>query len=133
MTTQRWRALSEAELRTKVPASGAPSLVNTIGSSYNIYPPRFPDDSRDQMIRVLRSEEHTSELQSLRHLVCRLLLENKNELTGDDAIHFSMATWVMHSRLSSLRHAAIPDRWISSALSISSDRPDARSAQEHAT
>src|SRR5262245_63826706 len=27
--------------------------------------------------RGLRSEEHTSELQSLRHLVCRLLLENK--------------------------------------------------------
>src|SRR5262245_2157870 len=25
-----------------------------------------------------RSEEHTSELQSLRHLVCRLLLETKN-------------------------------------------------------
>src|SRR5947199_2041085 len=29
--------------------------------------------------RVLRSEEHTSELQSLRHLVCRLLLEKKNK------------------------------------------------------
>src|SRR5262245_18766324 len=27
--------------------------------------------------QVLRSEEHTSELQSLRHLVCRLLLEKK--------------------------------------------------------
>src|SRR5258705_3869091 len=27
-----------------------------------------------------RSEEHTSELQSLRHLVCRLLLEKKKEL-----------------------------------------------------
>src|SRR5258705_6154602 len=27
---------------------------------------------------MLRSEEHTSELQSLRHLVCRLLLEKKN-------------------------------------------------------
>src|ERR1039458_10487779 len=26
-----------------------------------------------------RSEEHTSELQSLRHLVCRLLLEKKQE------------------------------------------------------
>src|SRR5947199_6898267 len=26
---------------------------------------------------ALRSEEHTSELQSLRHLVCRLLLEKK--------------------------------------------------------
>src|SRR5262245_64481162 len=28
---------------------------------------------------VMRSEEHTSELQSLRHLVCRLLLEKKNK------------------------------------------------------
>src|SRR5262245_50611095 len=27
---------------------------------------------------AMRSEEHTSELQSLRHLVCRLLLEKKN-------------------------------------------------------
>src|ERR1035438_10840335 len=27
-----------------------------------------------------RSEEHTSELQSLRHLVCRLLLEKKKQL-----------------------------------------------------
>src|SRR5262245_63778045 len=31
----------------------------------------------DQVIRINRSEEHTSELQSLRHLVCRLLLEKK--------------------------------------------------------
>src|ERR1035438_10679700 len=31
---------------------------------------------------VLRSEEHTSELQSLRHLVCRLLLEKKQQLLG---------------------------------------------------
>src|SRR5262245_63125759 len=29
----------------------------------------------------LRSEEHTSELQSLRHLVCRLLLEKKKQKT----------------------------------------------------
>src|SRR5262245_63517076 len=28
-------------------------------------------------VALLRSEEHTSELQSLRHLVCRLLLEKK--------------------------------------------------------
>src|SRR5262245_64977465 len=28
---------------------------------------------------VIRSEEHTSELQSLRHLVCRLLLEKKKK------------------------------------------------------
>src|SRR5437899_5893151 len=30
-----------------------------------------------------RSEEHTSELQSLRHLVCRLLLEKKNKNQND--------------------------------------------------
>src|SRR5258705_538369 len=30
------------------------------------------------LITLKRSEEHTSELQSLRHLVCRLLLEKKN-------------------------------------------------------
>src|SRR5258705_2037978 len=33
----------------------------------------------------LRSEEHTSELQSLRHLVCRLLLEKKNS-HGDQSL-----------------------------------------------
>src|SRR5258705_10185941 len=30
--------------------------------------------------REARSEEHTSELQSLRHLVCRLLLEKKKKI-----------------------------------------------------
>src|SRR5438874_9087859 len=33
---------------------------------------------------ALRSEEHTSELQSRRDLVCRLLLEKKKELGGYD-------------------------------------------------
>src|SRR5262245_32088804 len=32
-------------------------------------------------VQVDRSEEHTSELQSLRHLVCRLLLEKKKKIT----------------------------------------------------
>src|SRR5262245_62610113 len=31
-------------------------------------------------LQDLRSEEHTSELQSLRHLVCRLLLEKKKKI-----------------------------------------------------
>src|SRR5258705_9443919 len=31
-----------------------------------------------------RSEEHTSELQSLRHLVCRLLLEKKKKKNNKD-------------------------------------------------
>src|SRR5258705_10312153 len=33
----------------------------------------------------LRSEEHTSEIQSLRHLVCRLLLEKKKKIHGQQA------------------------------------------------
>src|SRR5438045_7831281 len=34
---------------------------------------------RSRASMVPRSEEHTSELQSLRHLVCRLLLEKKKK------------------------------------------------------
>src|SRR5947199_3491980 len=34
-----------------------------------------------------RSEEHTSELQSLRHLVCRLLLEKKKKKKNDKNIN----------------------------------------------
>src|SRR5438045_7518289 len=33
-----------------------------------------------------RSEEHTSELQSLRHLVCRLLLEKKKTINKRESI-----------------------------------------------
>src|SRR5262245_65481367 len=33
----------------------------------------------DRTSSTFRSEEHTSELQSLRHLVCRLLLEKKKK------------------------------------------------------
>src|SRR5437899_4788773 len=36
--------------------------------------------------RILRSEEHTSELQSLRHLVCRLLLEKKNKKCNEKVV-----------------------------------------------
>src|ERR1035438_10555973 len=45
----------------------------------------------------LRSEEHTSELQSLRHLVCRLLLEKKNKSNTSDSI--SLSAWLILSRL----------------------------------
>src|SRR5947199_6546901 len=34
----------------------------------------------EELGAVSRSEEHTSELQSLRHLVCRLLLEKKKQI-----------------------------------------------------
>src|SRR5436853_5267607 len=47
--------------------------------------PAFGDDLRTLLAstqddtEAVRSEEHTSELQSLRQLVCRLLLEKKNK------------------------------------------------------
>src|SRR5690554_7675853 len=37
------------------------------------------DAIADAMLQQIRSEEHTSELQSRPHLVCRLLLEKKNK------------------------------------------------------
>src|SRR5262245_64285856 len=51
----------------------------------------WPTTSTPRMRRssnASRSEEHTSELQSLRHLVCRLLLEKKvkTEVARDDRI-----------------------------------------------
>src|ERR1039458_6562525 len=45
----------------------------------NLWGYRIPPDRRLTGWRSRRSEEHTSELQSLRHLVCRLLLEKKKK------------------------------------------------------
>src|SRR5436309_8168560 len=42
--------------------------------------PRFPAPSASRCRGRARSEEHTSELQSRENLVCRLLLEKKNNL-----------------------------------------------------
>src|SRR3712207_9020164 len=40
---------------------------------------------------TLRSEEHTSELQSRQYLVCRLLLEKKKTAHKNDRVHTSAA------------------------------------------
>src|SRR5438034_8766207 len=45
-------------------------------------PPRHV--ARERLADEVRSEEHTSELQSHSDLVCRLLLEKKNKLTGEE-------------------------------------------------
>src|SRR2546429_1416711 len=44
-------------------------------------------------IRKKRSEEHTSELQSRLHLVCRLLLEKKKKRTSSHATSGSCSSW----------------------------------------
>src|SRR5439155_6717717 len=48
--------------------------------------------------RIQRSEEHTSELQSRGHLVCRLLLEKKNTSERVSIMWTSFATIILHYR-----------------------------------
>src|SRR5947208_13185406 len=62
--------------------SGAPRDLHSFPTrrSSDLDPLRFGDPSfrwPDQQLIEARSEEHTSELQSPDHLVCRLLLEKK--------------------------------------------------------
>src|ERR1041384_8614842 len=59
-------------------------------------------NDRDAALEPCRSEEHTSELQSLAYLVCRLLLEKKKQLNANaraDAATQSnepYARWMRH-------------------------------------
>src|SRR5262245_28497004 len=78
------------ELGITVPAmivtaySDVPHAVRAmkLGAIDFLQKPLRPEDLRRIVVEILdrhRSEEHTSELQSLRHLVCRLLLEKKKK------------------------------------------------------
>src|SRR5258705_2769516 len=58
--------------------AGRPAAVRIPASGPRVLAAGLP--AVRQRGRERRSEEHTSELQSLRHLVCRLLLEKKKEL-----------------------------------------------------
>src|SRR5205814_8583882 len=57
--------------------------------------------SWDGTLIATRSEEHTSELQSLRHLVCRLLLEKKNALRAVISGLYSLR-WAVYRHVSAL-------------------------------
>src|SRR5437016_6819992 len=62
--------------RSKWNVLPCPSTLSTV------MPPPIISTSRDEMMGggiTVRSEEHTSELQSLTNLVCRLLLEKKKK------------------------------------------------------
>src|SRR2546429_629296 len=84
--------------QTAKPAQGPSSRVPTIDQSLewqSAFNPKISPDGKRVVYEVqktnweenafernLRSEEHTSELQSRLHLVCRLLLEKKKERHG---------------------------------------------------
>src|SRR2546422_7704330 len=74
LTTTAWSPLGGGVLTGKYTEAPRPT-----SSSTSLGGP--PTDKRLNVVfteRVNRSEEHTSELQSRLHLVCRLLLEKKN-------------------------------------------------------
>src|SRR5262245_63806466 len=57
-------------------------LVSPVRRARSSYSSRTgPTAAGSDQAKFRRSEEHTSELQSLRHLVCRLLLEKKKTQT----------------------------------------------------
>src|SRR5690554_7744957 len=64
------------------------SLINESYSSsltrFMVQPPKPPPITREPVTPCsrARSEEHTTELQSRQHLVCRLLLEKKKKSTS---------------------------------------------------
>src|SRR5687768_18198339 len=62
--------------------SGAEDTAAFLVRLLKEFPPRVPDPQTNDRPGVERSEEHTSELQSRLHLVCRLLLEKKKKYHG---------------------------------------------------
>src|SRR5438045_8352422 len=85
----------EAPLDAEVSKEAVYFLTEKGKFKFPITPPPLRDHgnyviSLNRFVKWLgsRSEEHTSELQSLRHLVCRLLLEKKKTHTaGSDRLH----------------------------------------------
>src|SRR5690625_5314078 len=63
---------------SSIDASAASALDGVVRVITHHDAPRLADTD-DGELAILRSEEHTSELQSRGHLVCRLLLEKKNK------------------------------------------------------
>src|SRR5439155_24524730 len=74
LTAGRFSREFEAELPKRFGRTTGALLVNS-GSSANLVATSALGATR---LALERSEEHTSELQSRGHLVCRLLLEKKN-------------------------------------------------------
>src|SRR3712207_7343537 len=64
-----------------IPEAEKQRLVAGVAAQYEseVVYHKIREDLEEQGVVFLRSEEHTSELQSRQYLVCRLLLEKKNK------------------------------------------------------
>src|SRR5437016_8955662 len=67
------------------------------------WPPPAPGPGRPRRRGAARSEEHTSELQSLTNLVCRLLLEKKKQ-HPDGSVRASKETNRIAEHDGAIRH-----------------------------
>src|SRR5687767_15761299 len=74
--TTLFRSITDGLEKVTVPDFNADSAYFFVKKQVD-FGPRIPNT--DAHRKAGRSEEHTSELQSLAHLVCRLLLEKKNK------------------------------------------------------
>src|SRR3712207_7859783 len=71
---QQYRRTGDISLRDRLVFTLAPLVKHAGGVS--------PEQAQVGLSALLRSEEHTSELQSRQYLVCRLLLEKKKYKTA---------------------------------------------------
>src|SRR2546430_9962430 len=69
---------------------------------------RYSIEFKRQVVQEYRSEEHTSELQSQSNLVCRLLLEKKNQQDFLDANPFDITPQPDHHLMARLARSETP-------------------------
>src|SRR2546425_5290841 len=76
-------------LRTRAPTVGARTATSRRTACGGCPVPSPGAQHRSSRSRTARSEEHTSELQSLAYLVCRLLLEKKKKIMHFEDLPYS--------------------------------------------
>src|SRR5688572_32555821 len=96
-------AIYTLSLHDALPISARMERAVTAGAG-RVRQPRSQDDrvtrrgelprSGSGQVERLRSEEHTSELQSQSNLVCRLLLEKKNDAFAQELVPFMVIFYV---------------------------------------
>src|SRR5437763_11301436 len=84
--TTLFRSLRLTFLQGRFPGGGTPRTATRLCCYRNLRRLQFSGrnffvNAADRLEGVIRSEEHTSELQSPMYLVCRLLLEKKKRIT----------------------------------------------------
>src|SRR2546422_2166077 len=83
--TTLFRSLMSAQNCSLLVTNGGALFCSTATTDRWCWRPSIVEDDPQEGTVNLRSEEHTSELQSRLHLVCRLLLEKKKPVQARQA------------------------------------------------